>query len=279
MKILSVNGGGALGLIPAVFIREMEKSLGKPSYEIFNLVSGVSTGSIIAAGIAKGMTGEDIVNQYKVFIPEIFGKPNAIWKIWASKYDSTILKRVCKTLLDYPMNEAKTKLMLHAVNISKPTIEPKFWKSWKETIPTWEAVVASCSAPTFFDAHKIGDCVYVDGSLATNNTSMCAIAEALRLGEDLDKTSLVNIACCKAQGYDDAEKIKGIFGWISKIASAMITASDPLATYQCDQLIDNHFIIKPNFDAPLDFQDLKKMERVGLEMWAANEKDILERFK
>lgn len=49
--ILAIDGGGIKGVIPATFIRHIESSLGKPSYQLFDIIGGTSTGGIIAAAL------------------------------------------------------------------------------------------------------------------------------------------------------------------------------------------------------------------------------------
>ena len=50
-KILSIDGGGIRGIIPALVLVEIEKRTGKPIHELFDLVAGTSTGGIIAVGL------------------------------------------------------------------------------------------------------------------------------------------------------------------------------------------------------------------------------------
>ena len=45
-------------------LSKLEDHLGKSSQEIFRLVAGTSTGSIIAAGIAAGLTGDQLHQLY-----------------------------------------------------------------------------------------------------------------------------------------------------------------------------------------------------------------------
>ena len=49
ISILSIDGGGIRGLIPATYLVEMEKRLGRPICQLFDLIAGTSTGGIIAA--------------------------------------------------------------------------------------------------------------------------------------------------------------------------------------------------------------------------------------
>ncbi|GFR05488.1 patatin [Trichonephila clavata] len=51
--ILSVDGGGIRGIIPALILAEIEKRARKPIAEIFDLMAGTSTGGIVIAGLCK----------------------------------------------------------------------------------------------------------------------------------------------------------------------------------------------------------------------------------
>ena len=51
IKVLSIDGGGIRGIIPAVILDEIQKRLGKNVCEVFDLIAGTSTGGIIALGI------------------------------------------------------------------------------------------------------------------------------------------------------------------------------------------------------------------------------------
>ncbi|GFQ98218.1 patatin [Trichonephila clavata] len=51
--ILSVDGGGIRGIIPAIILAEIEKRARKPISQIFDLMAGTSTGGIVVAGLCK----------------------------------------------------------------------------------------------------------------------------------------------------------------------------------------------------------------------------------
>ncbi len=51
--ILSVDGGGIRGIIPAIILAEIESRTKKPISQIFDLMAGTSTGGIIVAGLCK----------------------------------------------------------------------------------------------------------------------------------------------------------------------------------------------------------------------------------
>ena len=52
--ILSLDGGGSLGVYTLGVLSEVERMLGRPLHEVFHLAYGVSTGSIIASMVALG---------------------------------------------------------------------------------------------------------------------------------------------------------------------------------------------------------------------------------
>ena len=47
VKILTIDGGGIRGLIPAVFVREIEHRCQRPAHELFDVIAGTSTGSLV----------------------------------------------------------------------------------------------------------------------------------------------------------------------------------------------------------------------------------------
>ena len=51
-RILSIDGGGIRGLIPALVLAHIEEQCGKPAAELFDVIAGTSTGGILALGLA-----------------------------------------------------------------------------------------------------------------------------------------------------------------------------------------------------------------------------------
>ncbi len=275
--ILTINGGGSLGLIVALLLEKIEKETGIPSYSQFDLISGASTGAIIGMCLAHGMPASDIVKLYKNLIPKVFGNPNPSWKIWKAKYSSDLLEDVLKEYLNFPLNDVKTRFMCHAVKISEPCLMPVFFKSWRNDQPlAWQAIQASCSAPTFFDPMKIGNDIFVDGGVCANNPSTSALAESIRLGNELEDIFMLNLAAYTCPGYEHADGIKGVMHWATKIGSTFVSVSDPLADYQCQQFLQEKYCaVDPRFDGPLDFLDIDRMEHIADQTWEAYKEIIL----
>jgi len=52
-KVLSIDGGGIRGIIPAMVVAHIERQMGQPAHELFDLMVGTSTGGILALGLAR----------------------------------------------------------------------------------------------------------------------------------------------------------------------------------------------------------------------------------
>ena len=83
-KILSIDGGGIRGIIPAIILAEIEQETGKPIFEMFDLIAGTSTGGILALSLTKPnpvqphnahYPAKELVKLYEEKGHEIFSKP------------------------------------------------------------------------------------------------------------------------------------------------------------------------------------------------------------
>src|SRR5437899_5464947 len=79
MNVLSVDGGGIRGVIPAMVLANLEERTGRPTAELFDLIAGTSTGGIIALALTvpgkdgrPRWTANDLVDLYLTEGPRIF---------------------------------------------------------------------------------------------------------------------------------------------------------------------------------------------------------------
>ena len=80
MRVLSIDGGGIRGLIPALVLTEIEKRSGKQVWELFDLIAGTSTGGILACALCAPdpLPAEQLVALYEEEGPRIF--KTSIWQ-------------------------------------------------------------------------------------------------------------------------------------------------------------------------------------------------------
>src|SRR6476660_9760178 len=98
MRVLSIDGGGIRGLIPALVLTEVEKRSGKRIYELFDLIAGTSTGGILVCALCAPdpLPAEQLVGLYEDEGPKIFD--GSIWQrirsaegLLDEKYDAAAL--------------------------------------------------------------------------------------------------------------------------------------------------------------------------------------------
>lgn len=77
-NILSLSGGGIKGIFQATFLKFLEELYKVPLYEIFDLVAGTSTGSIVGAALACDISMDQVTSLYKQHGNEIFKKKRLV---------------------------------------------------------------------------------------------------------------------------------------------------------------------------------------------------------
>ena len=103
-KLLTIDGGGIRGVLSVEVLAEMERQLAEAEgipveeYKLgdyFDYVAGTSTGAVIAAGIAIGMSARELLDFYVNTGPLMFDQRKlaqmASWAVNKTKYDATPL--------------------------------------------------------------------------------------------------------------------------------------------------------------------------------------------
>ncbi|XP_028808749.1 patatin-like protein 2 [Neltuma alba] len=94
VTILSIDGGGVRGLIPAILLQFLETELQKYEknariVDYFDVIAGTSTGGLVATMLTAPhpnhktrplFTASQVVEFYKTKSPEIFPDGHALWK-------------------------------------------------------------------------------------------------------------------------------------------------------------------------------------------------------
>ena len=178
-RILSIDGGGIKGTMPAAFLAGLEEDLGEPIGRYFDLIAGTSTGGIIALGLGMGRTAKELLELYEHRGPVIFGqndiddkpqgKMGRFWRnltangrrVVGPKHDSATLARELEAVLnDNLIGQSQTRLV----------------------IPAWDAALATAAAPTYFKRHRtVDDIGLTDGGTWANNPTAIAVVEAITL--------------------------------------------------------------------------------------------------
>lgn len=257
-KILSIDGGGIRGIIPALVLAEIERRTNKPISACFDLFAGTSTGGILALGLAKAdavgrpeYTAADLAEIYAERGREIFAR--SLWKGFASVgglIDETYSDRGLETVLeDYFNNtclaKSLVKTMLTTYDLEQR--EPLFLKSWRAEyadVLMRHAARATAAAPTYFEPAKIPvnaeQRVLVDGGIFVNNPAMSAYAEARRIfpnDPDVLVLSLGTGELIRPIHYAEA-KNWGKVEWLLPLLNCMFDGMADAVDYQLNNLLE-----------------------------------------
>lgn len=197
-KMLALDGGGIRGLMTARVLVELERLLAErvaddPSKfrlcDYFDYIGGTSTGAIIAAALARGMSASELLDFYQDFGEKAFTKRNLFLR-WKSLYGDGELERKLievfeeKTQL-FP-EDLKTLLLVVTRNMTTDSAWPissnpdAMFNDPKASycnlkFPLYQIVRASTAAPVFFPPEVIRvdedgeDYVFVDGGTTPYN--------------------------------------------------------------------------------------------------------------
>ena len=195
-KILSVDGGGIRGFIPAIWLREIEMELKRPISSLFDMVAGTSTGAIIAAALTLPdkkndkiplYTTEDVLNLYINEAKHIF-KEYGRYPLVHQKYTDDVRSKLFRKYFQtYRLKDSLADLVIPSINDHNKTSTFKFTSFGaklheRKNFYYYDVVMATTAAPTYFQPHKIEnfDGGFLDGGLTINNPSEIAYERALK---------------------------------------------------------------------------------------------------
>lgn len=198
-KILALDGGGIRGILTLEVLARMEGILAKATgagkqfrlCDFFDYIGGTSTGAIIAAGLARGMTAAELLKFYEDKGTAMFDKQGLLRR-WEALYKSEPLKRELQETFGAAttLKPDDLKCLLLAVTRNRTTDSP--WPitsnpqaKYNDTsrpdcnlnIPLWQIVRASTAAPVYFPPEVIRwdpnderkAFIFVDGGLTPYN--------------------------------------------------------------------------------------------------------------
>ncbi|HJP71015.1 MAG TPA: patatin-like phospholipase family protein [Candidatus Limnocylindria bacterium] len=169
-RILSIDGGGIRGIIPAILLADLERRTGRLTRETFHFVAGTSTGAVLAAGIAAGIPAAELARLYERRSAEVFRHVPVISTLrriaTGAMYDTTTLHRVIREELgeaarDWRLNDAPIDLLITAKRLS----DGMPWYFVRDNpanscragdYPLADAATASAAAPTYLKPWPIG---------------------------------------------------------------------------------------------------------------------------
>ena len=222
ITILALHGGGTRGVLQAAFLNRLESSIGKSTFELFDMFSGVSIGGIFALLLATNETSaSDLKNLFfdgsvkKIFTKNGFSFfPGIFSPKYKAQGKSKVLQKIFK---GKKISSCAKSALVPAYDIRHAT--PVFFSTFSKNVVTTETMLAdvadaTSAAPTFFPTHFIHEQngYFIDGGVVSNNPSTIAIIEALNAGYSRKNIKILSIATGEITG--DSDKLsKESVGW------------------------------------------------------------------
>jgi hypothetical protein len=237
-RILSLDGGGIMGAFAASALATFERATGMNVVEHFDLITGTSTGGIIAIGLAMGASAAEVCEFYERDGPRIFPAGGGIegWigrlrHLVRPRFTSEALREaIVKVVGDRPLKEARTRLVIPSYDINtgkvylfKTPHHPDYCHH--RDLPAVDAALATSAAPTFFPAHTIpGRGTFIDGGLWANCPAMVGLVEALDfLGQAPEQVRMLSLSTTSYPfRINRPERLRGLAGWGPKIIDTFL---------------------------------------------------------
>ncbi len=213
IKILSIDGGGTRGILPAAVLTKLEQEMQQtdPDFRIrdaFDIITGTSTGGMISMCAGLGVPMQKLVDIYlndvkRIFADSIWDNIKDMGNTLGAQYNQDGLENLLSSddllggrtlgdIYNWRKNGKGVTVMVPTFDLSpKPNgpnrnFRPRVYNSFYErdhNEKLVELALSTTAAPTFFPVHKSK---YIDGGVAMNNPSMAAVAFALNRKASID---------------------------------------------------------------------------------------------
>lgn len=263
-KILSLDSGGIRGIISTVVLEKIEQITKTSIGKSFDLITGTSTGSIIAAAIATNKYSvADIKNIFILNKEKIFADRSLIDKIksyFQPLYEEEGRSRVLKYYLNASLKSAVTDIVIPAYDtrLRMPILFTNKETEWGinyekiHNCSMYDACMASTAAPSYFPSYKLRveerEYNLVDGGIYCNNPTMLGVMEALGKGVKLEEIVVVSIgtgSLTRKYKYDQV-KNWGKVEWIVPALSMLTDGQSEITDYYCSDLLKNYYRFQTN---------------------------------
>jgi patatin-like phospholipase/acyl hydrolase len=271
VSILSIDGGGIRGVIPATFLVEFEKRTGQPICELFDLIAGTSTGGILAATLTlpdnsdkPKYSAEQVRTAYSEYGEAIFHRNLLRSVVTLGGLTMPIYSpRKLELILDQFFGKRRlhttlTEILVTAYDMASGT--PWFFKTsfakhhrTHEDDPLLKQVVrATTAAPTYFPPLMMEGHCLIDGGVFACNPALCAYAQARNMYPEEEEFLVVSLGTGEQVHNRSCSDINnwGIVDWAVPISTVMLNSSSASVNYQMRALVgsENYVRIQVQLD-------------------------------
>jgi uncharacterized protein len=261
--ILSIDGGGIRGIIPALVLAHIEEQTGMATADLFDVVAGTSTGGILALGLTCPDAGRpryrarDLVEMYEQEGPRIFPHEflGVVRQLFSPKYSSHGREQVLADRLgDARLRDALAEVIVtgYDIHIRRPVF---FRKALAVTEPATrdfsmrDIALATSAAPTYFEPVRLRpqdgseEMVVVDGGVFANNPAMCAFVDRTTVAGARDSVLMVSLgtgSLTRPYSYEQA-RAWGLIGWGPRILDVVFDGVSESVEYELQTILRDDY--------------------------------------
>jgi predicted acylesterase/phospholipase RssA len=264
---IAIDGGGMRGVIVTKALTMLEESLGRPIHDLARLYAGTSTGSIITAGLAAGLTAARIHELYLELGEGIFRKSwrTLLFPFSRYRYEPGPLESALHSELgdrkmgDLWQNESLTLTDMVITTFDVLNNKTCFIKPWKLQYQDWpmvKAVLASSSVPTYFPPVEGR---FVDGGVGSyaNPCYLAAYELTYCLGWNPEETTLISLGTGRSPDVVQPGQPERFlpWEWLDPVLDAFLSSAS-----------DQQVLLVETFFKKLDFRRFQVDLREALPM-------------
>ena len=265
MRILSLDGGGIKGLLSALILNYIETICETPIVDLFDIVSGASTGAIITGMLVAPKEDSmepkydtnDLVRVYRDDIPKLLTGSylrdiRTIYGLYDNRFSITKRNQYLENYLgDLKLADTLRPVLIPANNVK--THRPYIFKTRhakqheSRNVELRDVIIAATSAPMMYYPHKVGDNLYSD-CLSLQNPVMVAVSEVLKGGTPASDIVVLSIGT----GYVEDGFSGSIYGISYAINSvwASMNSQKQSADYYARHILDSNKYLRIDFPCP-----------------------------
>lgn len=290
MRVLSIDGGGIRGLIPAIVLAEIERRTGRRIAALFDLIAGTSTGGILACALTAPSAGdpavprfraEELSRLYETEGPSIFSRSllkriTSIEGLIDERYDDDGLERALDHFLGATrLREALTPVLVTAYDIGERSAF--FFRSARaardpaDDYAMADVARATSAAPTYFEPAEVAPAsggrrvALVDGGVFATNPAMCAYADVIRDGRAIELVASLgtgqhtrSLPVGKVRGWGQLE-------WARPLIDVVFDGVADTVDFQLGQLLGDGDYVRLQTELGLANDDLDDASPANLE--------------
>lgn len=300
-RILSLDGGGIKGAFTASVLATLEEDTGQAVVDHFDLITGTSTGGILAIGLGLGIPAREILNFYADKGPTIFPGTSLVQRakgvlrqLWGPKHSHAVLRDgLMEVFGARKFGESKCRLVIPTYDaiagrifVMKTAHNERF--KYDIDAPALDVALATSAAPTYFAAAPFpnhSDASYVDGGVWANSPVMVGIAEAVAfLGVPLVDIDVLSIGTTTTPFNIAHHTHDGIAQWNAGLVELMFEGQMEAAQAQAKLLLNGRLhrinVVAKEGEFSLDDASPEKIQRlINLGRGEAVKKENLEVVK